>query len=154
MVQGQTTKLLLFSILVIFGGGDTQALYLKIISLATAHKSATNLLITFIELLFQNLLVTHPYLNFTDYNKNVQGEFKKMHKDQHISFKPSPKGGHLRWLAHRKLMQKYSCFTWYIFFTETVGLFKAIWKLVKIWMFKPNFKVVIWETKKRLEVAN
>lgn len=58
--------------------------------------SATNLLITLIELLFQNLLVTHPYLNFTDYNKNVQGEFKKMHKDQHISFKPNPEGGHLR----------------------------------------------------------
>lgn len=39
-------------------------------------------------------------------------------------------------------------------FMEMVGLFKAIWKLVKIWVFKPDFKVEIWETKKRLEVAN
>ena len=40
------------------------------------------------------------------------------------------------------------------FFTEMVGLFKAIWKLVKILVFKPDFKVEVWETKKRLEVAN
>jgi len=91
MVQGQT-KLLLFSALV-FGGVHTQALYLKIISLATMLKSSTNSLMILTDLLFQSLLVTSPYLNFSDY-ENIQSEFKKMHK--HIRFKPSLEGGHLR----------------------------------------------------------
>lgn len=90
MVQGQTKKVLLLYILVLFGEGDTQALYLKMISLAIACKFATNSLITLTDLLFQSLLVTPPYLNFPDY-KSVQSGFKKMHK--HISFKPSLEGG-------------------------------------------------------------
>lgn len=34
------------------------------------------------------------------------------------------------------------------FFMEPVGLLQVLWKLVKIRMLNPDFKVEIWETKK------
>lgn len=43
------------------------------------------------------------------------------------------------------------------FFMGVVGVFKAIRKLVKIWVFKSVFKAEIWETKKKktlLETEN
>jgi len=46
-------------------------------------------------------------------------------------------------------MQKYSHLLSTLFHGK-VSLFKVIWKLVKIWLFKPDFKVKIWETKKKI----
>lgn len=40
------------------------------------------------------------------------------------------------------------------FFMEVVGLFKAIRKLVKIWVFKSVFKAEIWEIKKKNLIGN
>lgn len=69
-----------------------------------------------------------------------------MHK--HTSFKPGFEGGMPEVSSLQKIGTKVFMFYLVHFFMEPVGLLKVLWKLVKIWVLNPDFKVEIWETKK------